>query len=169
MLDIGWQELFLIAVFAIMVVGPKDLPRLLKTVMMWVRKARGLAREFQSGVDEMVREADLDDLKNDIGSMTKPGDLTKKVTDAIDPTGELGDIQKDMDKTAKEAIKEKPEPAASETTESEPENPFKNKSGDALREAMAKEKAAKEAADSDASSSDTAEAEKKPEQTSEPL
>ena len=175
MLDIGWQELFIIAAFAIVVVGPKDLPRLLKTVMAWVRKARGLAREFQSGVDEMVREADLDDLKKDIGSMSKPGDLTKKVTDAIDPTGELGDIQKDMDKTAKEAIKEKPETVISETgtpetgaaedSKEEPENPFKNKSGDELRTLMAEEKAAKEAAESDAPGSDTAEAEKKPEKT----
>lgn len=160
MLDIGWQELFLIAVFAIMVVGPKDLPRMLKTVMYWVRKARGLAREFQSGVDEMVREADLDDLKKDINDISKPGDLTKKITDAVDPTGELSDIQKDMDKTAKEAIKEEPVVDAPETTsdDAEPENPFKNKSGDELRALMIKEQEAKAAAadDDDATNDEVA-------------
>lgn len=152
MLDIGWQELFLIAVFAILVVGPKDLPRLMKTVMHWVRKARGLAREFQSGVDEMVREADLDDLKNDIGSISKPGDLTKTITDAVDPTGELSDIQKDMDKTAREATRDKPaERPEPETVnnDAEPENPYKNKSGDELRAIMVKEQAAKEAAENE--------------------
>jgi sec-independent protein translocase protein TatB len=142
MLDIGWQELFLIATFAILVVGPKDLPRMMKTVMMWVRKARGLAREFQSGVDEMVREADLDDLKKDVSSISKPGDLAKNIVDTVDPTGELGDIQKDMDKTAKAAIKEPPvvDPLK-EPKSAEPENPYKNKSGDELRALMEEEKA----------------------------
>ncbi len=147
MLDIGWQELFIIAVFAILVVGPKDLPRMLKTVMQWIRKARGLAREFQSGVDEMVREADLDDLKKDIGSISKPGDLTKSIVDTVDPTGELGDIQKDLDKTARDATREEPSKNESpKDEEDEPENPFKNKSGDELRALMVKEQEANAAA-----------------------
>ena len=63
MLDIGWPELMVVAVVTLLVVGPKELPRVLRTVTLWVRKAREVARDFQSGLDEMVREADLDDVK----------------------------------------------------------------------------------------------------------
>ena len=57
MFDIGWQELFILAVLAIIVIGPKDLPRTIKTVTGWLRKARSMARELQSGIDDVVREA----------------------------------------------------------------------------------------------------------------
>ena len=49
MFDIGWQELFIVGVLVVIVVGPKDLPKTLRAVMGWVRKARMLAREFQDG------------------------------------------------------------------------------------------------------------------------
>ncbi|MHC8509296.1 MAG: Sec-independent protein translocase protein TatB [Rhodospirillales bacterium] len=88
MFDIGWQELSIIAVAAIVVVGPKDLPRALKAVTTAVRKVRVLAREFQSGVDEMVRESELDDLKQEMNAAVG-GDLRKSIEDAVDPTGEL--------------------------------------------------------------------------------
>lgn len=112
MLDIGWQELFIVAILAILVVGPKDLPRALKTVMQYVRKARGLAREFQNGVDEMVREADLDDLKKDLTKIGRSGGLENTIKEAVDPTGELTkemdmtEAQRDLEKTAKDAVKE---------------------------------------------------------------
>jgi len=65
MFDIGWQELLVLAVLAIIVVGPKDLPRAIKTVTYWVRKARSMARDLQDGLDEVVREAELDDIKRE--------------------------------------------------------------------------------------------------------
>lgn len=86
MFDIGWQELFIVAVFALIVVGPKDLPQAIRTITTWIRKARMMTRDFQAGVNEMVREAELDDLKD---TLTKPGDLKKTLTDAIDADGEL--------------------------------------------------------------------------------
>lgn len=107
MFDIGWQELFIIAVLAIIVVGPKDLPRALKTVTGYIRKLKGLAREFQSGVDEMVREAELDDLKKEMNDATG-GDLRKSLEDAVDPTGEMKkdldmkEIEKDLNRAAKD-------------------------------------------------------------------
>ena len=55
MFDIGWQELFVIGAITIIVVGPKDLPRVLMQVTKYVRKARSIAREFQSSIDEVVR------------------------------------------------------------------------------------------------------------------
>lgn len=62
MLDIGWSELLLVGVLALLVVGPKELPRLMRTVGHWLSKARGLAREFQRGMDDVAREADLKEL-----------------------------------------------------------------------------------------------------------
>ncbi len=56
MFDIGWQEIFVIAVFALIVIGPKDLPRALKTVTGVIRKMKGMARDFQSGMDDIVRD-----------------------------------------------------------------------------------------------------------------
>ena len=93
MFDIGWQELFILAVLAIIVIGPKDLPGAIRTIAKWIRKARSMARDLQDGLDEVVREADLDDLKKELDS---PGglDIAKKIEDAVDPTGE---ITKDMD------------------------------------------------------------------------
>lgn len=86
MFDIGWQEIFVIAVLALIVVGPKDLPQAIRTISTWIRKARGMARDFQSGVNDMVREAELDGIKD---QLTKPGDLKKAITDTVDPGGEL--------------------------------------------------------------------------------
>ncbi len=93
MFDIGWQELFILAVLAIIVIGPKDLPGAIRTITKWIRKARSMARDLQDGLDDVVREADLDDLKKELDS---PGglDIAKKIGDAVDPTGE---ITKDMD------------------------------------------------------------------------
>jgi sec-independent protein translocase protein TatB len=87
MLDIGWQELFFIGVIALIVVGPKDLPRVLRTVSHFVRKARGLAREFQGGVADMVREAELDDIKRQMDGSGRS--IEKTIKDTVDPTGSL--------------------------------------------------------------------------------
>ena len=99
MLDIGWQELFIISVIAVIVIGPKDLPRTIKTVAQYVRKARGLAREFQSGLDDMVREAELDDLKKEL-TQVSPTNLAKEIGNSIDPTGDLKQSIKQVDPTA---------------------------------------------------------------------
>ena len=59
MLDIGSPELLLIAIVAIVVIGPKDLPKAMRVVGYWVGKARGTMRQFRAGFDAMVREAEL--------------------------------------------------------------------------------------------------------------
>lgn len=63
MLDIGSSELLLIAVVAILVIGPKDLPRVLYTLGQYVGKARAMTRHFRSGIDEMMREQELQELE----------------------------------------------------------------------------------------------------------
>ena len=63
MFDIGYSELLVIAVVALIVIGPKDLPRVMRTVGQWVGRARGMARHFRSGVDTMIREAELQEME----------------------------------------------------------------------------------------------------------
>ena len=81
MFDIGWSELLVIGVVAIIAIGPKDLPLALKTVGQWVAKARTLAREFQGSLDEMIREAEtasgVDKMKQEIKDAASSLDVTK--------------------------------------------------------------------------------------------
>ncbi|MBI3113849.1 MAG: twin-arginine translocase subunit TatB [Rhodospirillales bacterium] len=112
MFDIGWQELFLIAVVALIVIGPKDLPRVMRTVMRGVRKAREMARDLQGGIDELAREADLDDLKKELEST---GDVAKQIEATVDPAGELDrTVQKQLSDAA-EDLKESTAPDKSPT------------------------------------------------------
>lgn len=79
MFDIGWTEMAVIAVVAIIAIGPKDLPMALKTVGQWVARARGLAREFQNSVDDMIREAELDKVKKEVEEAATKLDVTKEI------------------------------------------------------------------------------------------
>jgi sec-independent protein translocase protein TatB len=63
MFDIAPTELLLVAVVALVVIGPKDLPRAMRFVGQWVAKARGVARHFRSGIDEMIRQSELEDME----------------------------------------------------------------------------------------------------------
>lgn len=110
MLDIGWPELAIIALITILVVGPKEIPRVLRTVTQVVRKLRGMASEFQSGIDELAREADLDDLKKDI-EKTASTDIAGELENSIDPTGEVTESVREIESSLKE------DPAASPATE----------------------------------------------------
>jgi len=108
MFDIGWQELFVLAVLAVIVIGPKDLPRAMRTITKWIRKARALARDFQDGLDEVAREADLADLKKELDA---PGglDVAKKIGEQVDPTGEMAkefDLDKDVFDEMSDAVDE---------------------------------------------------------------
>lgn len=71
MFDLSWTELLVIAVVAIIVVGPKDLPRALRAIGRWTGKAKRMARDFQSQFNEALREAELDTVKKEIESVGK--------------------------------------------------------------------------------------------------
>ena len=66
MLDLGWQELFFITLVAIIVVGPKDLRMLVRSISRWIFKARRLAQDFQGSLEIVAREAEIDGLKKDM-------------------------------------------------------------------------------------------------------
>lgn len=105
MFDIGWQELLVIAIVALIVIGPKDLPVAIRAITRWIARARELARDFQHGIDEVVREAELDELKKQV-TQIQHADVNKKIEETIDPTGEirrdlaLDEVREELDRTA---------------------------------------------------------------------
>jgi sec-independent protein translocase protein TatB len=84
MFDISWTELLVIAVVAIIVVGPKDLPRALRTVGRFAGKAKRMARDFQNQFNEALREAEIDTIRREVESVAKidpMADMRKEVRD----------------------------------------------------------------------------------------
>ncbi len=84
MFDFAWSEIVLIGAVALIAIGPKDMPAAIRTVSNMIKKARRMAAEFQTHVDEMVREADLGDVKKaftDIRNL----DLTSTLEKHVDP------------------------------------------------------------------------------------
>jgi sec-independent protein translocase protein TatB len=63
MFDIAPTELMLVALVALVVIGPKDLPRVMRVVGLWVGRVRGMARHFRSGVDEMIRQSEVEEME----------------------------------------------------------------------------------------------------------
>lgn len=91
MFDLGWDEMAVIAIVALVVLGPKELPNALRTFTSLTKAARKLAGEFQSGVNEIIREADLEDTKKkltELQSINK-NTIQRAVEKAVDPTGEI--------------------------------------------------------------------------------
>lgn len=88
MFDIGWSEMAIIALVALLVFGPKELPNALRTGAKWMKTARKLAREFQSGVDQLVREAELEEAKKLVTDV-QAGGIGKAIEKTIDPEGDV--------------------------------------------------------------------------------
>ena len=88
MFDFAWSEIALIAVVAMIAIGPKDMPATIRAVTGWIKKARRMAAEFQTHVDEMVREADLSEVRASINEI-RNFDFKGEVERAVDPDGSL--------------------------------------------------------------------------------
>ncbi len=88
MFDIAWEELALILAVALIVIGPKDLPAVLRTAGQWVRRIRGLAGEFQRTVDDAIREAELEDMREDVRRLSQ-ADLRAVIERNVDPNKEI--------------------------------------------------------------------------------
>ncbi len=88
MFGFSWAEIGLIMAVALIAIGPKDLPIAIRTVTRMMKKARGMAAEFQGHVDEMMREADLADVKTEINKLRR-FDFKSAAASTIDPDGSL--------------------------------------------------------------------------------
>ncbi len=112
MFDIGWGELLVIGIVALIAIGPKELPTVLRSLGQWMGKIKRMANEFQGQFQEALREAEVADLKK------QAEELGSSLTDATnyDP---LADIDNDGVYGASEP--EKSEPAHTETAASEHE------------------------------------------------
>jgi len=88
MFDFAWSEILVISVVALVVIGPKDLPRVMRSLGVWLNRARAIAREFQSSLDQMMREAELDEVRKQVEDAAKI-DIKQEVQQAIDPGREL--------------------------------------------------------------------------------
>ena len=87
MLDIGGWEFLIVAFVLLMVVGPKELPKMLRGFTRAMRQVRSMASEFTRGMEDLATDSELGDLKNTIADV-KSGNLTG-IADKIDPAGEL--------------------------------------------------------------------------------
>jgi sec-independent protein translocase protein TatB len=113
MFDIGWSEMAIILLVALIVIGPRDLPKVARTMGRWVAKGRAMAREFQTALEDMARETELDTVKKEIEKAART-DFGKTIEKTIDPTGELGSA---FDPNASKGSKAKPATTAKKAIE----------------------------------------------------
>lgn len=94
MFDVGWSEMVVIGVVALIAIGPKELPGVLRSIGQWVGKARRMAAEFQGQFQEAMREAELAEIKKDLDSVARSGS-------DIDVTTPISTLQKEVEDSLK--------------------------------------------------------------------
>lgn len=80
----GLSELLLLGIVALIVVGPKDLPLMMRKIGQWVGQAKRMANEFKGAFDDMARQAELDELRAEIETLKKDNELEKALSDFKD-------------------------------------------------------------------------------------
>ena len=131
MFDFGWQEFLVIAFVLVLVVGPKDLPKVLKTVTKYVRNMRQMASEFHRGIEKMADEADLKDVKQNFNDI-KNKNFDKTIQSHLDPENEVTKALQQAKKSAdlaneKKSVEDTLKNIAKENTEDSKNNNEKNK------------------------------------------
>ncbi len=119
MFDIGWGELLLIGIVALIFIGPKELPTVLRTLGQWMAKLRRMAAEFQNQFHEAMREAELADLKKQVDDLTTQAQGYAH----FDP---VGDVRKELEGTQHEierAMTDQPPPEAAPVATTDPPAP----------------------------------------------
>ena len=110
MFDFAWSEIALIGIVALVAIGPKDLPVAIKAVAALVKKARRMAGEFQVHVDEMVREADLQDVRKEFNDLRRM-DIKGRILSAVDSDGTIRKTMTDNPLAASTTLTTPPPPA----------------------------------------------------------
>jgi sec-independent protein translocase protein TatB len=86
MFDIGWTEMALIAVVAVIVIGPKELPKVMRELGTWVARARGMSRVFMEQLEEMSRQSGIDEVRKEAEALRRL-DPARQIEKTIDPDG----------------------------------------------------------------------------------
>jgi sec-independent protein translocase protein TatB len=114
--DLSWAHILILLIVALIVVGPKDLPRLMHMIGRWVGKARAMANEFRKSFDEMARQAELDELRKEIAALRSERplanvehDIQRHIEHGIMPADEKPDPNRVM--MPKQADETPPAPA----------------------------------------------------------
>ena len=89
MLDIGFPEFLLISFVLLIVVGPKDLPKVLRSITSFLRKIKSMASQFHSGIDDLANEAEISDLRNEVNKIDKNSLIE-------DHVGEIKELEDDV-------------------------------------------------------------------------
>ena len=116
MFEIGWGELLIIGVVALIAIGPKELPTVFRTLGQWTNKLRRMASEFQSQFQEAMREAEMADLKKQVDDMTSQAQSYA----SFDPVAE---VRRELDSTQQQiesAMADKPAASTSPPVAAEP-------------------------------------------------
>ena len=113
MFDIGWSEIAVIAVVALIAIGPKELPGVLRMVGQWMGKARKMAAEFQGQFQEAMREAEMADLK-------KSFDEVREAASGFTGANLMTSLEKDVSKALDIDVLDKPAASTTETPAIEP-------------------------------------------------
>lgn len=124
--SLGFQEILLIGVLALVVIGPKDLPLMLRKLGRWTAKLRGMAQEFRTGFDELARQAELDELKKEVDALRRSTNLSSMAHEITKPLPTLEDyagVSKPAPTppTVEPVIASAPEGARSEVDRTSPE------------------------------------------------
>ena len=91
MLDLGWPELFIIMLVALLIVGPKELPGLVRTAASWLRKTKRSINNFQNSIEEIAREVELENVKKDTEEL-----LINEMSSLPNDVGELLKVEDDQ-------------------------------------------------------------------------
>ncbi len=106
MFDFAWSELALIGALSVLLLGPKQLPETMRSLAKIVRKLRGLSAEFQGHFNEMVREAELEELRAQVQKLSSSS-VQAEMTKLVDPTGEISNaLQLDPAAAAEQQLTE---------------------------------------------------------------
>lgn len=98
MFNIDWGELFVIVVVALIVVGPKDLPRMMRKVGQWAGRARAMADQFRRSFDDIARQSELEELRAEVNRLQTNTfiDPAAEIESAMYPQGRLPDLNANL-------------------------------------------------------------------------
>ena len=101
MLDIGWQEFTLVAFILLIIVGPKDLPKVLKSIFKFIDKIKNYAYDFKSSVNDMNDELELSELRKDILEINKDNTILETKKTIVEAEKEFKNLKKTIKSTKK--------------------------------------------------------------------